>query len=96
MLFLLASVYTFKRVKNQKLIFGFWLIVVTQSSKSCNKFPKNIVHDYINQLTKFHEQMIFDLKDISKYEMHSYSQGNTNYEVTIFEVDGMIQKIENL
>lgn len=40
--------------------------------------------------------MIFDLKDISKYEMHSYSQGNTNYEVTIFEVDGMIQKIENL
>ena len=31
--------------KSHELIFDFWLIVVSQSSKLCNIFPKNIVND---------------------------------------------------
>lgn len=50
---------------------------------------------YFYKLIKFNQQMIFDLKDIFKNVMHSTSRANTNHEVTIFEVDGMIQKMRN-
>ena len=36
----------------------------TQATKSCKRFPKNFAHDYIYQLAKCHDQMIYDLRYI--------------------------------
>ena len=36
----------------------------TPSPKSSKIFPKNFVHDYINWLVKFPDQIIYDSRDI--------------------------------
>ena len=64
-----------------------------QSSKSSKIFPKNIVHDYIDNLTTFHDEMILESKDI--FQNVLYLCANIHHDVTTFEVDKMVWNIEN-